>query len=77
MMTHSMAANPKKENITCKGCNKPFTLLMAHLKKKKECQIAYGEEYARLLDLQNKKILDRQRTARKNQSEEKTAQIIS
>ena len=70
-----MSTNPQNERITCKGCNQPFVLLLAHLKKKKECQIAYGEEYGRLLKLQSEKILDRQRTARKNQSEEKTAQI--
>ena len=39
----------ERKKIQCKNCKKPFTLFMAHLKKIKECQKAYGEEYQQML----------------------------
>ena len=41
------------EKKQCKGCKKPFTLLMAHLKKIEGCQKAYGDEYTIMLQSAN------------------------
>ena len=38
------------KKVKCKHCGVFFTLLLAHLKKKADCQKVYGEEYYRMLD---------------------------
>ena len=43
------------KRVKCRHCGNSFTLLLAHLKKKTDCQKAYGEEYYRRI-LQNAKI---------------------
>ena len=47
-----------KEKIKCKHCGGSFTLFMSHLKKKMDCQKAYGKGYERMLELNEQKKKD-------------------
>ena len=44
--------------IQCKNCKGWYTLIMSHLKKKTDCQKAYGEGYGRMLELKAQKKKD-------------------
>ena len=48
----------EKEKIKCKHCGDSFTLFMSHLKKKMDCQKAYGKGYERMLELNEQKKKD-------------------
>ena len=48
----------EKEKVKCKHCGGLFTLFLSHLKKKMDCQKAYGKGYERMLDLSNQKKKD-------------------
>ena len=48
----------EKEKSKCKHCGGSFTLFMSHLKKKIDCQKAYGKGYERMLELNKQKKKD-------------------
>ena len=48
----------EKEKVKCKHCGYSFTLFMSHLKKKIDCQKAYGKGYERMLELNKQKKKD-------------------
>jgi hypothetical protein len=48
----------ENKKIQCKNCKGWYTLFMSHLKKKTDCQKAYGEGYERMLELKAQKKKD-------------------
>ena len=68
-MTGSTKTSRKKP-IQCKNCKETFILFMSHLKKKIDCQRAYGAGYKRMLELNAKKRRQNMKEYNKKKKEE-------
>ena len=67
----------ENKKIQCKNCKGWYTLFMSHLKKKTDCQKAYGEGYERMLELKAQKkkdYLEDYREENKHQLREQNAE---
>ena len=65
----------ENKKIQCKNCKGWYTLFMSHLKKKTDCQKAYGEGYERMLKLKAQKKKDYLKDYLKDYKEENKDQL--